>query len=184
MILIAKPPTAEMPTIRTDVHGKRNTWTYNTKACNSRGKIDQWPDFFALYSNLEDLVSTGRRLTQFAEPEEWGMLPKRWQRLLGDTIMSVTYANWRGSYPHTWCQYTTCYEWLRNYTQIQCTSVALNLPAFCDGKYYMEAHLQTFERDAENEGWEADCFGTYLSSIWSWETLEVYSRRNASEARE
>ena len=48
----------------------------------------------------------------------------------------------------------------------------------------MDAYLQRFERYAENRGWEANCFGTYLGSILSGKALEVYFRLPASEARE
>ena len=58
------------------------------------------------------------------------------------------------------------------------------LPVFCDGKDDMDAYLQRFERYAENEGWEAGCYGTYLGTLLSGKALEVYSRLPASEARD
>ena len=58
------------------------------------------------------------------------------------------------------------------------------LPVFSEGKDDMDAYLQRFERYAENEGWDADCYGTYLGSLLSGKALEVYSRLPASEARD
>ena len=58
------------------------------------------------------------------------------------------------------------------------------LPVFCDAKDDMDAYLQRFERYAENEGWDADCYGTYLGSLLSGKALEVSSRLPASEARD
>ena len=58
------------------------------------------------------------------------------------------------------------------------------LPLFCDTKDDMDAYLQRFERYAENEGWDADCYGTYLGSLLSGKALEVNSRLPASEARD
>ena len=58
------------------------------------------------------------------------------------------------------------------------------LPVFCDGEDDMDAYLQRFERYAENEGWEAGCYGTYLGTLLSGKALEVYSRLPASEARD
>ena len=58
------------------------------------------------------------------------------------------------------------------------------LPVFCDGKDDMDAYLQRFERYAENEGWEAGCYGTYLGTLLIGKALEVYSRLPASEARD
>ena len=55
---------------------------------------------------------------------------------------------------------------------------------FCDGKDDMDAYIQRFERYAENEGWEAGCYGTYLGTLLSGKAMEVYSRLPASEARE
>ena len=58
------------------------------------------------------------------------------------------------------------------------------LPVFCDAKDDMDAYLQRVERYAENEGWDADCYGTYLGSLLSGKALEVNSRLPASEARD
>ena len=58
------------------------------------------------------------------------------------------------------------------------------LPVFCDDKDDMDAYLQRFERYAENEGWEAGCYGTYLGTLLSGKALKVYSRLPASEARD
>ena len=58
------------------------------------------------------------------------------------------------------------------------------LPVFFYAKDDMDAYLQIFERYAENEGWDADCYGTYLGSLLSGKALEVYSRITASEARD
>ena len=58
------------------------------------------------------------------------------------------------------------------------------LPVFSEAKDDMDAYLQRFERYAENEGWDADCYGTYLGSLLSGKALEVYSRLPASEARD
>ena len=58
------------------------------------------------------------------------------------------------------------------------------LPVFCDGKDDMDAYLQSFERYAENEGWEDGCYGTYLGTLLSGKALEVYSRLPASEAKD
>ena len=58
------------------------------------------------------------------------------------------------------------------------------LPVFCDAKYDMDAYLQRFERYAENEGWDAACYGTYLGSLLSGKALDVYSQLPASEARD
>ena len=58
------------------------------------------------------------------------------------------------------------------------------LPVFCDGKDDMDAYLQIFERYAENEGWEAGCYGTYLGTLLSGKSLEVYTRLPASEVRD
>ena len=48
----------------------------------------------------------------------------------------------------------------------------------------MDAYIQRFERYADNEGLDADCYGTYLGSLLSGKALEVYSRLPASEARD
>ena len=61
---------------------------------------------------------------------------------------------------------------------------SLKLPVFCDGKDDMDAYLQIFERYAENEGWEAGCYGTYLGTFLSGKALVVFSRQPASEARD
>ena len=37
-------------------------------------------------------------------------------------------------------------------------------PVFSEAKDDMDAYIQRFERYAENEGWDADCYGTYLGS--------------------
>ena len=58
------------------------------------------------------------------------------------------------------------------------------LLVFSEGKDDMDAYLQRFERYAENEGWDADCYGTYLGSLLSGKALDVYSRLPASEARD
>ena len=58
------------------------------------------------------------------------------------------------------------------------------LPVFCDAKDGMDAYLQRFEIYAETEGWDADCYGTYLGSLLSGIALEVYSRLPASKARD
>ena len=58
------------------------------------------------------------------------------------------------------------------------------LPVFSEVKDDMDAYLQRFERYAENEGWDADCYGTYLGSLLSVKALEVYSRLPASETRD
>ena len=58
------------------------------------------------------------------------------------------------------------------------------LPVFSEAKDDTDAYLQRFERYAENEGWDADCYGTYLGSLLSGKALEVYSRLPASEARD
>ena len=58
------------------------------------------------------------------------------------------------------------------------------LPVFSEAKDDMDTYLQRFERYAENEGWDADCYGTYLGSLLSGKALEVYSRLPASEARD
>ena len=58
------------------------------------------------------------------------------------------------------------------------------LPVFSEAKDDMDAYLQRFERYAENEGWDADCYATYLGSPLSGKALEVYSRLPASEARD
>ena len=58
------------------------------------------------------------------------------------------------------------------------------LPSFCDGKDDMDSYLQRFERYAENEGWDPECFGTYLGSLLSGKALEVYSRLPAADARD
>ena len=56
------------------------------------------------------------------------------------------------------------------------------LPVFSEGKDDMDAYLQRFERYAEHEGWDANCYGTYLGSLLSGKALEVYSRLPNSEA--
>ena len=48
----------------------------------------------------------------------------------------------------------------------------------------MDAYLQRFERYAENEEWDADCYGPYLGSLLAGKALEFYSRLPASEARD
>ena len=48
----------------------------------------------------------------------------------------------------------------------------------------MDSYLQPFERYAENEGWDPECFGTYLGSLLSGKALEVYSRLPAADARD
>ena len=48
------------------------------------------------------------------------------------------------------------------------------LPVFSEGKDDMDAYLQRFERYAENEGWDDNCYGTYLGSLLSGKALEVY----------
>ena len=58
------------------------------------------------------------------------------------------------------------------------------LPVFSEAKDDMDAYLQIFERYAENEGWDGDCYGTYLGCLLSGKALEVYSRLLASEARD
>ena len=58
------------------------------------------------------------------------------------------------------------------------------LPVFSEGKDDMDAYLQRFERYAEHEGWDANCYGTYLGSLLSGKALEVYSRLPNSEASE
>ena len=58
------------------------------------------------------------------------------------------------------------------------------LPVFFDAKDDMDAYLQIFVRYAENEGWDADCYGAYLGSLLSGKALEVYSRITAFEARD
>ena len=58
------------------------------------------------------------------------------------------------------------------------------LPSFCDGKDDMDSYLQRFERYAENEGWDPECFGTYLGSLLSGKALEVYSQLPAADARD
>ena len=58
------------------------------------------------------------------------------------------------------------------------------LPVFSEAKDDMDACLQRFERYAENEGWDADCYGTYLGSLLSGKAFEVYSRLPASKARD
>ena len=55
---------------------------------------------------------------------------------------------------------------------------------FSEGKDDMDAYLQRFERYAENEGWDDNCYGTYLGSLLSGKALEVYSRLRASEAHD
>ena len=49
---------------------------------------------------------------------------------------------------------------------------------------FIRTYIQRFERYAENEGWEAGCYGTYLGTLLSGKAMEVYSRLPASEARE
>ena len=56
------------------------------------------------------------------------------------------------------------------------------LPVFSEGKDDMDAYLQRFERYAEHEGLDANCYGTYLGSLLSGKALEVYSRLPNSEA--
>ena len=56
------------------------------------------------------------------------------------------------------------------------------LPVFSEGKDDMDAYLQRFERYAEHEGWDVNCYGTYLGSLLSGKALEVYSRLPNSEA--
>ena len=56
------------------------------------------------------------------------------------------------------------------------------LPVFSEGKDDMDAYLQRFERYAEHEGWDANCYGTYLGSLLSGKALEVYWRLPNSEA--
>ena len=58
------------------------------------------------------------------------------------------------------------------------------LPEFCNAKDDMDAYLQRVERYGEKEGWDADCYGTFLGSLLSGKALEVYSRLPASEARD
>ena len=58
------------------------------------------------------------------------------------------------------------------------------LPVFCDAKDGMDAYLQRFEIYVETEGWDADCYGTYLGSLLSGKAFEVYSRLPASKARD
>ena len=40
------------------------------------------------------------------------------------------------------------------------------LPVFCGGNDDMDSYLQRLERYAENEGWDADCYGTCLGSLY------------------
>ena len=40
------------------------------------------------------------------------------------------------------------------------------LSVFSEAKDDMDAYLQRFERYAENEGWDADCYGTYLGYFY------------------
>ena len=48
----------------------------------------------------------------------------------------------------------------------------------------MDSYLQRFEIYAENEGWDPECYGTYLGSLLSVKALEVYSRLPAFDARD
>ena len=57
------------------------------------------------------------------------------------------------------------------------------LPPFNDTKDDMDAHIQRFERYAQNEGWDSDCLGVYLGSLLTGQALEEYSRLPAEEAR-
>ncbi len=45
------------------------------------------------------------------------------------------------------------------------------LPVFSEATDDMDAYLQRFERYSENEGWDADCYGTYLGSLLSGKAL-------------
>ena len=56
------------------------------------------------------------------------------------------------------------------------------LPVFSEANDDMDAYLQRSERYAENEGCDADCYGTYLGSLLSGKAFEFYSRLPASEA--
>ena len=51
------------------------------------------------------------------------------------------------------------------------------------GRTTWTPYLQRFERYADNEGLDPECFGTYLGSLLSGKALEVYSRLPASDAR-
>ena len=53
------------------------------------------------------------------------------------------------------------------------------LPPFND----TNAYIQRFERYAQNEGWDSDCLGVYLGSLWTGQALGEYSRLPAVEAR-
>ena len=55
------------------------------------------------------------------------------------------------------------------------------LPVFSEAKDDMDAYIHRLERYAENEGWDANCYGTYLGSLLSGKALKVYSRHPASE---